>query len=142
MRVCLGKDCTDCCDDDPYSFRATVILPFWPERFRNMYFRQYAEEIMRTEAPAHVSLKICWVSNVDMHRLEVAYRAWLDAMQLYATPLCPDSDHDEALRDANDNLLTILETLHSEYPGGRLHDCEEGESESAIVLGSSSLGTF
>lgn len=142
MRVCLGEDCIDCCDDDPYSFRATVILPFWYERFRNRHFRRYAEDIMRAEVPAHVSLKICWISNVDMHRLEVAYKAWLEALQQYATPLCPDAATKEALHNANDTLLNILETLHSEYPEGRLHDCEEGESEVAIVLGSSALGTF
>ncbi|GAB3899944.1 hypothetical protein GCM10028803_21960 [Larkinella knui] len=142
MPVCLDENCADCSDDDPYSFRATVVLPVWPARFQNRYFRRYAEQIIRSEAPAGLSLKICWVSNASMHRLETVYRAWLTQLQLVTETLCPTAERLEALRPFNDQLIETLGQLHSEYPAGRLHDCEESLSENTMILGNSVLGTF
>lgn len=74
-----GVEC-DCVEvRAPYSFRASVILPSWPSRFQSIRFRQYVEELLRLEAPAHVYLKICWISHCEMLEFEKCHDAWLEA---------------------------------------------------------------
>lgn len=63
LPVCLDADCETCGEDDPYSFRLTFVMPGWMQKFRNLNFRKYAERIIRTETPAHLLPKICWVGN-------------------------------------------------------------------------------
>jgi hypothetical protein len=69
----------DPCDnnEDPYSFRATAILPCWPKRLRDKTFRYLVEKTIQTESPAHVRVKVIWVGIAEMRRFESAYRAWL-----------------------------------------------------------------
>lgn len=141
MEVCLGKDCHFCGQQDPYSFRASVILPYWPSRFMDMNFRKYFEDTIRAEAPAHVALKICWINNTSMRHFEKAYKDWLKAL----ADLSADGSNAAfqlALRDANNVLVYILQHLHTEYPVATLHDCEESENTNMVILGSTQLGTY
>lgn len=62
---------------NPYEFKATVVLPAWTERARDYNYREYAEEIIRLEAPAHVALDIKWVNRTQMRDFEICYREWL-----------------------------------------------------------------
>ena len=43
-----------------------------------MKIREYVNRLLRTEAPAHVHLKICWVSNRQLRVFEWRYRQWLE----------------------------------------------------------------
>lgn len=63
LPVCLDTDCETCGEEDPYSFRLTFVMPGWISKFKNINFRRYAERIIRTETPAHLLPKICWVGN-------------------------------------------------------------------------------
>ena len=36
---------------DNYSFRATVVVPYWPSRYRSNEFRRFFERTIRTETP-------------------------------------------------------------------------------------------
>src|SRR5690606_11392965 len=74
MQVCLPEDCAFCGEEDPYSFRVSLILPYWPGRFSNVHFRQFFEQTARMEAPAHIHLKICWISNDQMKALDEKYK--------------------------------------------------------------------
>jgi hypothetical protein len=67
------------CDhnEDPYSFRATAVLPCWPKRFRNPTFRHFVEKTILTESPAHVHVNVIWVGVAEMRRFEEAYGTWL-----------------------------------------------------------------
>lgn len=62
--------------DDPYSFVATAVLPAWPERFRKKEGRLMMEDLLRREAPAHVMLRVLWLTPHDLFRFEHAYRQW------------------------------------------------------------------
>lgn len=62
---------------DPYSFWATVVLPCWPKRFRDHNFREFFQELIRRETPAHIGLNILWVSPWQFCRFEEQYRQWL-----------------------------------------------------------------
>lgn len=66
--------------EDPYSFRVTALLPGWPELAGNLHYRRYVENIIREELPAHVFVKICWVSREVMATLEDAYTYWRQVM--------------------------------------------------------------
>ena len=70
--------------DDPYSFRVTAVLPGWPELAGNLHYRKYVETIIREELPAHIFVKICWVSREVMAILEDAYQKWYRTMFLGA----------------------------------------------------------
>jgi hypothetical protein len=63
LPVCLDPGCEACGEEDPYSFRLTLVLPGWLRVFRNLDFRRFAERTIRLETPAHLASRICWVGN-------------------------------------------------------------------------------
>ena len=62
--------------EDPFSFIATVALPAWPERFRKKENRDLLEMILQREAPAHILLRILWLTPFDTSRFEKPYKVW------------------------------------------------------------------
>ncbi|HTE28503.1 hypothetical protein [Flavitalea sp.] len=62
---------------DPYSFIATVALPAWPERFRKKESRAIIENMLHREAPAHVALRVLWLTPHDLCCFEQQYKRWL-----------------------------------------------------------------
>jgi uncharacterized protein YegP (UPF0339 family) len=140
MTVCLDKDCEFCGEEDPYTFRASVFLPYWPDQFDSIGFRTYFEELVREEAPAHVMLKVCWINNTQMRQLEVAYKCWVRCMAAHAFDA--SADNIKKLKDANDDLVTILAQLHTVYPEATLHDCDESVNTNPVMLGKTILGTL
>lgn len=141
MKVCLPDDCLFCGEEDPYSFRATVVLPYWPSKFRDFNFRLFFENTIRREAPAHVHVKVCWISFIDMHRFEQAYMEWLKALKEYRKDQYPDDVRREVIRVASNNMIDVLDRLHSVYPEATLHDCAEGTTN-PVRLGKTNLGSF
>jgi hypothetical protein len=138
MEVCLhGCECP--CKLDPYSFRASVVLPYWPGHFDSMAFREYFEKKIREEAPAQVMLKICWLNNELMREFEVRYKEWIERLAGFAFE---KATIDEFV-SSNDKMIEILAQLYSEYPAATLHNCEESkEGSNTVVLGKTVLGTF
>lgn len=139
MQVCL-HDCDCPCESDPYTFRASVVLPYWPGHFDHPAFRSYFENRLREEAPAHVMLKICWLNNDLMREFEVRYKKWIEQLAAYSF----DKVANEAsFIDANNKMIEILASLHSEYPQATLHNCDESkEGSNTVVLNKTVLGTF
>ncbi len=135
LNVCLPEDCQFCGEQDPYSFRLHVVLPYWPQRFQNIAFRRFAERLIREETPAHIHPRICWVRNDQMRDLDVAWRTWLEAT---ADPDTAPADQSEAL----DSLIAVLERLTTVYPEATLHDCDDGEGDNVVRLGQTRLGLF
>jgi hypothetical protein len=141
MEVCLPENCGFCGEEDPYSFRVSAVLPFWPERFKDFGFRQFFENTLRQEAPSHVHVKICWVSFLNMHRLETAHKEWLEALKNYRAFPVPDEAYDTAIREAGNKMIVTMEKLSSVFPEATLHDCAEG-STNPVLLGKTNLGSF
>lgn len=126
---------------DPYSFRVTAVVPYWPLRFQNMDFRRFFETTLRQEVPAHIHIKICWVNEEAMQEFENSFFRWLKlkSRTLY-TQASLLSNNDELISEQN-KLLHILENLNSIYPETHLFDCTlEGESNS-ILLNQAKLGS-
>lgn len=142
LQVCLNDDCEFCGEEDPYSFRATVVVPYWPEKFRDMSFRKYFEELIQKEAPAHVLLKICWLDNVQMLDFEMAYKRWIKDLQDYSKELLAPSDQKKnKLIESNNMLIGLMKNMHSEYPEARLHDCTTGVTN-PVMLNNTVLGNY
>ncbi|WP_146205048.1 hypothetical protein [Meridianimarinicoccus roseus] len=135
MQVCLPEDCAFCGEEDPYSFRVHIILPYWPSRFRDPGFRSYAERLIREETPAHIHPRICWVSDADMRALDRAWRGWLETQADAAAS-------EEARVEALSRLIGVLEGLSTVNPAAVLHDCDEGDAGPIIRLGATNLGLF
>ncbi|HFA47580.1 MAG TPA: hypothetical protein ENJ95_01025 [Bacteroidetes bacterium] len=133
--TCIDAGCKMCGEEDPYSFRASVILPYWPKRFNDIAFRNFFEKTLREETPAHIHLKICWIGNDQMAEFEKRYRAWLEVKSV--------KDFDQAALTLRLNeLLEILQQLKTIYPAATLHDCEEDGGDNPLRLGNTNLGIF
>lgn len=141
FQVCLGKNCTFCGEEDPYSFRLSLILPYWHDRFKSQEFRKFFDTIARTETPAHCMIKICFINNTLMNAFERAYKEWMEALADYETDLIfKESKHDR-LRLASNKMIEILTVIHSEYPEAHLYDCGQ-VTQNPVLLNNAILGTY
>ncbi|MFH1120019.1 MAG: hypothetical protein V1775_09350 [Bacteroidota bacterium] len=62
--ACSDGSCITCGDEDPYSFRLTVVMPGWTGPFSvNTDARKFADQTIRREIPSHLLGKICWTGN-------------------------------------------------------------------------------
>ena len=128
LSICIPPDCSLCGEEDPYSFRITVVLSGEAGIANSgIEFRRFAEQTIRTEIPAHLGVKICWVSNDQMVQFGKVYCEWLSVL---ATPE-PD---DVLLHNKLSALLAVFEQLKNVYPGARLHDCVDGDDSNRVFL--------
>lgn len=143
MPVCTDN-CESCEPIDPYSYRVTVVLPGWTYRFGNIDFRNFMEEIIRQELPAHVLARICWVGepkgtvedeNNDMLLFEKHYKDFL---------LAKTKSGQKQVKTKLNRLIKSLTELNSIYPNGRLIDCDDEEDslEGRIILGRTNIGNL
>ena len=133
LPICVDDNCGDCEDQDPYSFRISIILPAYAPRFLNLAFRSYAEQIIRMEAPAHVFVKVCWVSNEQLVEFQDVYKDWLAQKATKTT----DSGNLKL-----DKLVNVFTALKSIYPVARLEDCRSTEERTLFLLNQNALGTL
>ena len=140
FNICTAN-CDGCESIDPYSFRVSIVLPGWTERYSNVDFRKYLENLIQQELPAHILAKICWIGypasydtkgdENEMIELEEAYKDWL----LKKTSMGQDQPITKMKR-----LKKIVNTLHTIYTQGRLHNCNNEEEQQNIILGRTNLG--
>jgi hypothetical protein len=136
------EDCVECNCIDPYSYRVSIVLPGYTQRFSNIDFRAFLEELIREELPAHVVPKICWVgerkghvpdTENDLILFEKAFKRFL----LKRTDR--EQSHDpDTLKD----LIDALGGLNTIYPSGTLYSCESEDLDGKIILGRTNLGTL
>ena len=121
--------------ENPYTCIANVILPYWPERFDNRDFRLFFEKTLRLEAPAHVLLKICWISPQHMEEYEEKFKKWLIANNnLESTK--------QEISDRLRGLIVTLDKMRNIYPVGTLYDPKEHETlKNTIILDNTMLGS-
>ncbi len=133
MPVILDQDCSTQIKD-PYTCIASVILPYWPERFSNNNFRKLFEKTLRMEAPAHIFLRICWVNNQHMQILEEKYKRWIVEN---SRKIADEASISNSLKD----LIEALYQLRNVYPTGTLYDPEEHETlQNTIILNNTMIG--
>ena len=129
LNVCLDAECSDCDERDPYSFRITVVLNGQEGlASKGMEFRRFAEQTIRMETPAHLGVKICWVSKKELAVFGERYCSWLSELSLHE----PDA---AVLHSRLDELLKIFSNLNNVYPQATLHDCIDGNDDNRVLLG-------
>ena len=121
---------------DPYSFRVTVAITGWPEVCLIRSYREHVERIIREEVPAHIHVKICWVSRNAMFDLEEALAYYDEVMKEETYPPKNNagwkSKHLKAitgLSNAISSLVNIYERIVV-YPD----DLDEGSADSVLRL--------
>ena len=104
--------CEDPCDnnEDPYSFRISVVLPCWSKRFRDKSFRNFVEKTIQSETPAHIHAKIYWLGIQQMRQFEDTYSEWVIEMACNDVP---------DIKIANDFIKTVKQLKNCDQP------CEE-----------------
>jgi hypothetical protein len=130
---------------DPYSYRVTVILPGWTYRFSNLDFRNFLEELIRKELPAHILARICWIgyrkdSAPDPENQMLNFEDYYKKFLISKTKLEQTEEDKETLKE----LIKIIGELNSIYPSGRLIDCddEDDSTEGKIILDRTNLGNI
>lgn len=147
LPVCLD-DNEDCCSMDPYSFKVSVVLPGYTQRFADQDFRNYLEMLIQAELPSHVVPRICWIGQRETYQLEegeinqlmtleAAYKKYLEELKAWKITETPIGE--QTFLDLKEILFNLF-TLH---PVGRLHDCDgEEDLEGKIILGRTNLGSL
>jgi hypothetical protein len=143
LPVCT-ENCNNCQPIDPYSYRISVVLPGWTYRFANIDFRNFMEELIRKEIPAHILARICWIgyrkNEVPDNKNEMLLfeKAWKEYLK--------DKTKTGHIKYKNKliELINILSELNSIYPKGRLIDCDDEEDslEGKIILGKTYIGNL
>ena len=133
LGVCLDAECSECDERDPYSFRITVVLN-GEEGLANkgIEFRRFAEQTIRMETPAHLGLKICWVSKKDLADFGNLYCDWLSEWAKPEPAQVP-------LHDKLVALLDMFRDMNSVYPPATLHDCIDGNDDNRVFLGHTAI---
>ncbi|BAY09887.1 hypothetical protein [Calothrix sp. NIES-2098] len=132
LPICPTSNCTDCYETDPYSYRINIILPAYSDRFRNMNFRRFTEQVIREETPAHILPKICWIDKDNMAELEKLYRDWI-----YLKAGVEKVNREEKLR----NFIQKLFAVKNVYPQEKIRECDSGENQRKFILGRTILGS-
>jgi hypothetical protein len=117
-----------CGEEDPYSFRLTVVLNGETGLANSgIAFRRFAEQTIRKEIPAHLAVKVCWVEKAKLDEFETKYCAWLKELSK------PEPDT-VTLSNFLSDLLAVFTKLKNVYPAASLHDCEDGNDENRVFL--------
>lgn len=128
LGICIPGTCDLCGQEDPYSFRMTIVMNGEAGLANSgIAFRRFAEDTIRMEIPAHLALKICWVSNPQLEKFEQLYCAWLNE-------LAKNEQDTLALHTKLTLLLEEFIKLKSVYPKASLHDCADGNDENRVYL--------
>lgn len=129
LPVCLSTPCTDCDETDPYSFRITLVLNGEEGlASKGMEYREFAEQTIRMETPAHIGVKICWVSRKQLAEFRAVYCIWLAELAK------PEPDQ-TALSKKLADLIAVFKQLKNVYPQAALFDCKDGNDENRVILG-------
>ena len=128
---------------DPYSFRVTALLSAWTDLGRNLDYRQYAERIIREEIPAHIFVKVCWISKDAMAVFEDAYTAWRSVMT-EGVGLYVDDGWELRRSAANATLVDAFKLFANIYPDASLAEddaLDYDHDSDAIKLDATYLGS-
>jgi hypothetical protein len=140
----------DCFCRDPYSFKATMVLPGWFNISMDMNFRKYVEKMIREELPAHISLKICWIGAEEMFEFEKKYYAFTNCLRSFSNTKTCYQVTEEAF-DLNyvlslNEMINTIKALNNIYPPSLLVDCEDIELDEnnkpkkrPVILGKTAL---
>ncbi len=131
LPICKATELETCSGYDPYSYKVHIILPAFAGRFRNMDFRNFAEQLILEETPAHILPKICWISFEDMAVLEKHYQEWIS--------LKAGADTADRTTKLQEFIKALFEVKNT-YPTQSLFECDSEQPK--FILGQTTLGSI
>ena len=99
---------------DPYSFHVTVVVPGWLRICQNMQFRSFVESTVRSELPAHVVSKICWVDPLVMSKFEEAYKYFVN-FNLKKRPFSSLIENGDKWKEDLDYMIKVFKHFRNLY---------------------------
>ncbi len=106
---------TDARFDDPYSLQISLVFSGNSLRFKESGFRQFVEQTVREETPAHLIVYVRWlVDDPAISDFKDAYENWLIQQRNYRRG-SNQAYLSFMLRDARDRVIDQLEIGHT-YP--------------------------
>lgn len=106
-------DCNEIASD-PYSFHVTVVVPGWLRICQNMQFRAFVESTIRSELPAHVVAKICWIDPLVMWKLERCYDNFVES-NLRKRPFSAYEKNETKWKEGIDDMIDIFHQFKNLY---------------------------
>jgi len=139
----------DCLLPDNFSMQMTIVLPGWLAISNSMDFRAFTENLIRTESPAHVAMKICWLDPARMFLFEKTTAAFFTQMQKIKAPGAKVTGAAiTAFNKALNDVYTMMGILKNMYLPSSLDECESinyepdsKEIKVPLILDHSALGT-
>lgn len=134
LPICAA-DCASTCSADPYSFRLSIVLPGYTQRFSDPNFRKFAEDLIRKELPAHIVAKICWVghrkntvpdSKNDLYQFETNLKKFL-------------WDKSTGSQESIPELIQSMKNLNSYYKPGKLQSCDKMDPDKKFIIGRTTI---
>ena len=127
----------------------TIVLPGWLAISNSMDFRAFTENLIRTESPAHVAMKICWLDPARMFLFEKTTAAFFTQMQKIKAPGAKVTGAAiTAFNKALNDVYTMMGILKNMYLPSSLDECESinyepetKEIKVPLILDHSALGT-
>lgn len=147
---CIDYDCNTCSTADFFSYRMSFVFPGWTERFRDIGFRSFMENLIYDNLPAHILPRICWVGDKyedlpietdTMNDIDEISQKWKSFLDWKSDKLHSNS----AYFSLANNLLCRMNHLNNIYDEGYFYDCEKEEEEQKfkkIILNQTTLGTL
>ncbi|MEP4579031.1 MAG: hypothetical protein ABJZ80_12680, partial [Gilvibacter sp.] len=143
LPICADQ-CESCEPLDPYSYRISIVIPGFTFRFYNTDFRNYMEQVIREELPAHVLAKICWVGyrEGEVPEEENQLAMFEEAFKKYLFK--KTNSGQKQPKDELEQLIKTMSSLDNVYPNGRLYDCSDDVEELSgkVILGKTNLGSL
>jgi hypothetical protein len=99
---------------DPYSFHVTVLVPGWLRICQNMQFRAFVESTVRSELPAHVVAKVCWVDPLVMFKFEESYKAFVNT-KLKKRPFSSLEANESEWKEGLDEMVKVFNEFRNLY---------------------------
>ena len=99
---------------DPYSFHVTVLVPGWLRICQNMQFRAFVESTVRSELPAHVVAKVCWVDPLVMFKFEESYKAFVNT-KLKKRPFSSLEANESEWKEGIDDMVKVFNEFRNLY---------------------------
>lgn len=117
-----GAGCGDIIKD-PYSMKATVVVPGWLHISGRMEFRRFVEQKIRMEMPAHVAVKICWIDPRQMFEMETKFQTFINSLnELFKPGNNKVQTVVSAYKTALNDAVTSLSSLNNMYPPSALEE--------------------
>ncbi|MBL8350887.1 MAG: hypothetical protein JNL87_11280 [Burkholderiaceae bacterium] len=102
---------------DPFSLRLSLVLPAQDARLADPDLRERLEQTVRSEAPAHLALRLVWLDDEAMDRFDAAQARWRSLWRSAqrrrfgvdaAATADEAGDHQVALRSARNRVIDAL----------------------------------